>query len=145
MKSWEQMQSNDDRKKAVGLILWLKFTFKVRQFYRAQCIFGGRHKKACISETIWARDQCRVFLETWERLFSAGSFPKLLGSMVFSQTAFKVGPFFAENSRTLLRIFGQSITVRILLSISPCSIPSQDSKKVWHSILAQTVPKILTF
>ena len=34
------MQFNDIRKKAVGEIVWLKLTFEVQQFYRAQSIFG---------------------------------------------------------------------------------------------------------
>ena len=77
--------------------------------------FGGRYKKLCISKTIWARNQCQVFLETWERLFSTGLFLKILESMIFPKIALKVEPVSAENSWTLHRVLGQSITVRMML------------------------------
>ena len=139
------MQVNDVRKKSVGQIIWLQFPFKVRIFYRAQFIFGDRDKKTCISKTVWARKQCQVFLESWERLCPAGLFLTLLGYRVLPQTGFKVGPYSAENNKTLHAVFEQTMTARMLLLISPCRIPSQHSKKVWHYILAQTVPKLLAF
>ena len=57
-------------------------------------------------------------------------FLKLLGSMVFPKITYKVGPFSAENSRTLHGVLGQIITVRMMLLLSQYGIPSQDSKKV---------------
>ena len=126
-------------------MVWLKFTYEVWRFQSPQYIFGERDKKPCISETVWAREQCQVFLKTWKRLFSAGLFLKLLGCIVLPQTALKVGAFSAENRLSLHVVLRQSITVRMMLLISLCGIPSQDSEKVWHCFLAQTVLKLFTF
>ena len=139
------MQVNDIRKKYVGQIIWLQFTFKVRTFYCAQFIFGDRDKKTCISNTVWATKQCQVFLESWERLCPAGLFLKLLGYLVLPQTWFKVGPYSAKSNKTLHAVFEQTMTAKMLILIYPCRILSQHSKKVWHYILAQRVPKLLAF
>ena len=82
-----------------------------------------------------------IFVKTlWALYFCHNLRPKLINFIVI-----KFGLLSAENRLPLHAVFGRGITVRILLLIFLYGIPSQNSKKVCHCFLAQTVQKLKTF
>ena len=58
--------NNDVRKIALGMIVWLQFTFKVWQFYRSQHVFGCHDKNACISKTVAGQITAEFDSDIWD-------------------------------------------------------------------------------